>query len=533
MPGNTDGNRRREKPMEKVKIDRIIFTSSILVILLVCVPLVLFPDDARGVVNTTFSFITSQLCVVYLWAGIGCLGFLLWLSFSRHGSLVLGQKNEKPRFSLYSWVSMLFCAGVATGILYFGTIEWAYYYTAPPFGLEPGSAEAIEWAGTYGMFHWGVTGWAFYALPAVAIGYFYYNKKVPYMRLSTSCYGLLGKRTEGSLGRIIDITYMFGMIGSVGTFIGLGTPMISAGIGRLFNIEGSFGLNLTVVLMVTTLFAITVYAGIEKGIRRLADTNMALALFILLFVLIAGPTAFILKMGTNSLGMLAQNFVRMSTWTDPLTNSRFVEDWTVFYWAWWIAVGPFMGIFLAEISQGRTIRQVVLGSLFFGSFGCAVYFIIFGNYALHLELNGIVPVIDTLSQTGAPSAIIAVIASLPLGKLLLFLFCLVSIIFMATTYNSSSYAMASCASGKITTDQAPARWHRLFWAFSLVLLPLSLMFIGDLDSEGFKSKAFDSLKTASLVVSLPLLVVFVAMTFSLVKSLKNDNSRAPTQSTNH
>ena len=511
--------------MEKVKIDRIIFTVSILVIIAVCTPLVLFPAGGTEVVNKVFNFVTAQFGVVYLWAGMACLGFLFWLSFSQHGSIVLGFEDEKPQFSLYSWVCMLFCAGVATGILYFGTIEWTYYYKSPPYGATPGSIEAINWAATYGMFHWGLTGWAFYALPAVAIGYFYYIKKVPYLRLSTSCHGILGDRAEGSLGRIIDITFMFGMIGSVGTSIGLGTPMISAGLCGLFGLEGSFGLNLIVVLIVTIIFATTVYVGIEKGIKRLADVNMALAIFLLIFVLFAGPTVFILKMGTNSIGLMFQNFIRMSTWTDPLTESRFVEDWTVFYWAWWIAVGPFMGIFLAQISRGRTIRQVVLGSLFFGSFGCAVYYIVLGNYALHLEMNQIVPIMETLAQKGPPSAIIAVIASLPLGKVMLLLFCVVSIVFMATTYNSSSYAMASCASSKIRTGQNPAKWHRLFWAFALVLLPLTLMFVGDLDSEGFKSKAFDSLKTASLVVSLPLLGVYIMMAISLVKGLKKNDRR--------
>ncbi len=217
----------------------------------------------------------------------------------------------------------------------------------------------------------------------------------------------------------------------------------------------------------------------------------------------------------------------MSTWTDPLTDSRFVEDWTVFYWAWWVAVGPFMGIFLAQISRGRTVRQVVLGSLFFGSFGCAVYYIILGNYALHLEINEIVPITETLAQNGAPSAIVAVISSLPFGKGMLLLFCVVSVTFMATTYNSSSFPMASCASRKKGEGPNPAKWHRLFWAFALVLLPLALMFMGDLDSEGFKSKAFDSLKTASLVVSLPLLVVYVVMAISLAKSLKEkDHSQS-------
>ena len=235
-------------------------------------------------------------------------------------------------------------------------------------------------------------------------------------------------------------------------------------------------------------------------------------------------------MGTNSLGIMFQNFIRMNTWTDPLTDSGFVEDWTVFYWAWWIAVGPFMGIFLAEISRGRTIRQIVLGSLFFGSFGCAIYYIVLGNYALHLELNDIISVTGTLEEQGAPAAIISVIASLPLGRIVLGMFCIVSVIFMATTYNSSSYALASCASSKIKAGQSPAKWHRLFWAFALALLPLTLMFIGDLRKGGFESSALESLKTASLVVSLPLLVVFVIMGFSLGRALIQSDKGSPYQS---
>ena len=509
--------------MENVKIDRTIFTASILLVFIVCIPIVVFPTEGNEVINAVFNFITLNFGVAYLWSGIACLGFLLWLSFSKYGRIVLGNEGEKPKFSLYSWVSMLFCAGVATGILYWGTIEWTYYYESPPYGIEPHSIKAIEWASTYGMFHWGLIGWAYYALPAVAIGYFYYIRKIPYMRLSTSCYGIISSRAEGLIGKIIDVTFMVGLIGATGTSLGLGTPMISAGLSRLFGIAESFGLNVCVVLVVTGIFATTVYIGLEKGIKRLADINMAMAVCILIFVLAAGPTIFILKMGMNSIGIMFQNFIRMSTWTDPLTDSGFVEDWTVFYWAWWIAVGPFMGIFLAEISRGRTIRQVILGSLFFGSFGCAIYYIILGNYALHLELNDIISVTGTLAEKGAPAAIISVIASL--GWIVLSFFCLVSVIFMATTYNSSSYALASCASSKIRPGQSPARWHRLFWAFALAVLPLTLMFVGDLRSGGFKSSALESLKTASLVVSLPLLAVFVIMAFSLVKSLREgDNS---------
>ncbi len=507
--------------------DPAIFGVTLLALIGVCIPLVTYPAKGAEVVQAIFRFLTVDLGIIYQWAGLACLVFLLWLSLSKYGPIVIGVKGEPPRFSLYSWVSMLFCGGVATGILYLGTIEWAYYYEAPPFGIAPRSVEAIEWASTYGMYHWGVIGWAFYALPAVAIGYFYHNRGIQFMRLSTACAGVIPNQIGGLPGKVVDITFMVGLIGSIGTSIGLGTPMIAACLSRLFGFQEGFMLNVYVVLVVTAIFATTVYIGLEKGIKVLADFNMALALFILAFVLVAGgATVFILRMGTNSVGIMAQNFIRMTTWTDPIRNTGFVGDWTVFYWAWWIAVGPFMGIFLAEISRGRTIRQIVLGSMLFGSAGCAIYYIILGNYALHLELfdKGF-SVTGMVAEQGAPAAIAAVIGSLPLGRLMLALFCLVSVVFMATTYNSSSYALASCASGRMGTGQAPARWHRLFWALSLIALPLALMAMGDLKTGGFQSPAFNSLKTASLAVSLPLLVVFACMPFSLVRALRTKRPR--------
>jgi BCCT family betaine/carnitine transporter len=217
-------------------------------------------------------------------------------------------------------------------------------------------------------------------------------------------------------------------------------------------------------------------------------------------------------MATNSFGFMVVNYVRMSTWTDPLTDSGFVEDWTIFYWAWWIAVGPFMGIFVARISEGRTIRQIVLGMLGFGTLGSAVYYAILGNYALHLELNDLLSVTRIVAEQGEPAAIVRVIASLPFGTALLAVFCVASLVFLATTYDSASYTLASSTTREMHGDQEPARWLRLFWAIALGVLPIALMRIGGLEP----------LRTASLVVSLPLLFVFVAMAVSLTKSLRED-----------
>ena len=370
----------------------------------------------------------------------------------------------------------------------------------------------IEWASTYGIFHWGPTGWAFYCLPALAIGHAYYVRRQPYMRVSSACHRVLGRQTNGMVGRLTDTLFIVGLLGAAGTSLGFGTPMIAAGLSRLFGIESSFGLQVGVVGLCALLFSASVYVGLERGIKRLSNVNMALTKTLLVFVLLAGPTLFILKMATNSVGLLVYQFVRMNTWTDPLTESRFIEDWTVFYWAWWVAVGPFMGIFVARISEGRTIRQIVLGMLGWGSLGCAVYYAILGNHALHLELNGILDVTGIVAAEGDPAAIVAVIASLPAGKVVLGIFCVASLVFLATTYDSAAYSLASSASTALAHDEEPERWHRMFWAFALAILPLALMRIGGLDP----------MRTASLLASIPLLVVFAVMAVSLVRSLRDE-----------
>ncbi len=498
---------------QRSDLDRFIFVATAIFVLAVSVPLVLAPDRGEGLVNQAFGFVTARFGWLYIWASLANLGFTLWLALGRYGRVTMAQGGAKPEFSTASWASMLFCAGIGTGILYWGTIEWAYYYTAPPFGAEPGSTAAIEWATSYPIFHWGITGWAFYTLPAIAIGYAYFGRGVPSLRLSATCRPLIGDRADGWLGKMIDLLFMVGLLGAAGTGIGLAVPLISAGLSRLLGVEDSFVLNLGVIVAVTGLFAASVYSGLEKGIRRLSNLNVALTLLLIAFVLAVGPTLFLLKTGTNSIGHMLQNFVRMSFWTDPIDNSGFVESWTVFYWAWWIALGPFMGMFVARISKGRTLREVVFGMLGFGAGGCALFFVILGNYALHLELTGALSVTSILAAESASTAIVAVIASLPMGQAMLGLFCLVSLVFMATTYDSAAYTLALGATRRLRMGEHPARWHRMFWAVGISVMPATLMFLGGLKS----------FQTASLVVSVPLIGVGILMAASLVRALREDH----------
>jgi BCCT family betaine/carnitine transporter len=492
------------------------FSASVLTIAGLSLPLFLGHEYAAEWVSRAYDAITTRFGVFYLWYGVGALGFLLFLAFSRFGGVRLGDADSRPAYSTPSWVAMLFCAGIGAGLLYWAVIEWGYYIDAPPFGLEPRSKEAIEWAASYGLFHWGISAWAFYCLPALAIAYPFYVRKVPYLRLSTGCIAWLPDGVNSRRGRFIDFLYMVNLIGGTGTSLGLSTPMIAASFAKLAGVPHDFLLEVIVVVFCIGIFGTSAWLGLEKGFKKLADFNMWLALTLLFFVLAVGPTLFILKVGTNSVGLVLQNFLRMNTWTDPIANSGFVENWTIFYWAWWIAYGPFVGIFVTRISHGRTIREVIFGMLVFGSMGAWIFFMIFGNYAMHLELNELLPVTRIMAEQSEATAITEVFTTLPLGWLALAAFFVVAVVFLATTYDSASFTLASVSTRRLHAGENPARWLRVFWACALGILPITLMFI----DGGIKV-----VLSATIVVSLPLVLLGFVLASSLIRLLQEDHPR--------
>jgi BCCT family betaine/carnitine transporter len=501
--------------MEQSKLDRVNFAACVAIIFLVCLPLALSPDAGGRFMASLYQSIAREFGIFYLLSGVACLAFLVWLASGRFGSVKLGADEDAVEFSTLSWVGMLFCAGVGAGLMYWCSIEWAAYYQSPPFGVAAGSSAAAEWAATYGLFHWGFSAWAFYCLPTIAIAYPYYVRKLPYLRFSGSCHHFLQGREYGAISRGLDFLFMVALIGGAASSLGFSSPMIAVCIARLFGIEHTFALELSVVLLCVALFAVSVWLGLRKGIKRLSDTNLLLAFGLLVFVFTVGPTIFILKTSVNSIGLMTQNFVRMSFWTDPFTESGFVESWTVFYWAWWIAFAPYVGLFVTRISRGRTIRQVIGGMLVFGSLGSWLFYMVLGNYSLFLELEGQVSITGIVAADGGSYAIVAMLDTLPLASLVVAVFCLVSIIFAATTYDSASYTLASVATLFLRAGDDPARWHRVFWAFALGALPATLLFIGGITV----------LQTTLLVVSLPILVVGIVMSISLLKSLQVDRPK--------
>ena len=492
------------------QIDWFIFFGGTLLLLAVVVPIIVAPEWSLGVVNASFEFLTQQFGVYYIIAACTVLVFLLWIGISDSGAIVLGPDGVAPSHSRFSWAAMLFCTGIGSALIYWSATEWAFYYSAPPFGVEPRSDEAMLWASSYGLFHWGPVGWALYCLPAVAFCCSYHIRQIPVLRLSAACSSVLKSQTDRWPGRIIDLLFIVGLLGTAATGLGFGTSLVSSAVTRLTGLPDAFEMRLVIVILATTLIAYSVYRGLDKGIKTLSVINATLALVLVAYVLLVGPTRFILEMGVTSIGHVLQNFIKMITWTDPANKAEFVENWTIFYYAWWIALGPFVGMFVAKISRGRTIREVIFGMLGWGSMGCALFFIILGNYALDLELRGIYPVAQQAVDVSPSAAIAAIIELLPFGSFLLGFTAVIGLIFTATTYDSASYTLSAGATRYLKPDQHPVRAHRVYWAVALGFLPSVLLYLDKLRA----------LQTASVVASVPLLLVYIILAWSIVKTLK-------------
>ena len=494
--------------------DWVIFWGSVAVLLVLVVPLLLDPEGGEVMLGQAFDYLTHEMGVFYILAGVCTLVFLLYLAFSRHGNIVFARDaHEAPAFSMFSWSGMLFCGGIGASVVYWGTIEWAHYYASPPFGIEPKSEEALIWAISYPIFHWGLIGWAFYCLPGIAMGYLYYCKGAQALRLSVACRRLIPVSLRPILNPVLDVIFVVGLVGACSTGVGLAVPLIGALMVEILGLPADslgFGLDLIIIVFVTMLFSASAWLGLEYGIKRLSNFNVALAFFLIVAVFLLGPTLFISEMSLMTVGHLIENFVQMSFWTDPLEGADFVESWTVFYWAWWLALGPFMGVFIAKISRGRTIKQIVLGCLGYGTLGCALFFLVFGNFAAHLEINGIYSVTDAIANSSGQLAVVGVLSHLPMAGIFLFLFMVVCIVFAATSYDSASYAIATTIATNLPKDQDPGRVMRVFWAWFLGLLPIALLNIGGLRP----------LQSAVTLASVPLLIVFVLLGLSLWLSLK-------------
>jgi BCCT family betaine/carnitine transporter len=332
------------------------------------------------------------------------------------------------------------------------------------------------------------------------------------LRISNACDGALPVRGRDQIKTVIDILIILGIVGGVATSLGLGVPLLSAMLSTLFEVPDSMVIKMSVLGLWTLLFGTSVYRGLKSGIKVLADINIVLASVAILFVLIAGPGVFIMDLTVNSIGLMFNNFIHTSTWTDPINNGSFPEDWTGFYWAWWLAYTGMVGLFFGRISRGRTIRQLVLGVIGWGCLGTWLFIAVMGGYSLYLESTGTLAVKEILSTQGMSFVNALVIQSLPFGKFTLFIFTLLSIVFYATTIDSSAYVLSSICAKNLRSDAEPRRWSRVAWAVLLALITVGIL----------QSGALDTVLSITVLSSVPLIPIMVLLCISLVRWLNQD-----------
>ena len=493
-------------------LDMKVFVISFITLSLVSVLLIFAPQATAAWAQATKLWITDQFGWFYLLTGVLPLAFAGWLAFGRYGHVKLGAKDEAPEYSTVSWIAMMFTASMGASLIAWGFAEPIFYLATPPLGLEPNSTAAFEFAHMYPLFHWGLVPWAIYCLPAIPIAYMLFVRRTPSLKISESCTGVVPNSGGDFWLTAIDIFVVIGVVGGVATSLGFGVPLVTSLAVSLLGVPDNLTTQIAVILLWTLIFGTSAYLGLKKGIKVLADLNLGLMFFVMIFILVLGPTAYILTISTNSLGLMIDNFVRISFWTDPIERSGFPEDWTIFYWAWWIAYAPMMGLFFGRISRGRTIRQVVVGITGLGALGTFLFLSIAGAYVLYLEGNGLLDASGIMKDQGMAPLVAAVIQQLPSPTFIMTVVTILSVVFYATTFDSAAYILASICSKDLSSDQEPVAMNRLAWALGLGVIAIGLMVAGGIET----------IKAMSVISSLPIIPIVFMMCYTVYKWLKQD-----------
>ena len=492
------------------KIDWMVTLVPFFLILGLSVFLFLFPNASNAVISQVRFFFGDTLGVYYLVIGLGVLLVSLWLTFSKYGNVVLGEPNEKPKHSFFAWGSMMFTCGLAADILFYSFAEWVMYATNPHIE-ELGSI--AEWAGVFPLFHWSFIPWAFYLVLAVAFAFMLHVRKINRQRYSEACRPVIGKHADGILGRVIDLFALFALLAGTATTFSVATPLMASIIVRLFNVEISRTAVTIIILLITC--AVYTYAVLHgfKGISLLAKMCIYLFFGLLIFVLLVGGQGrFIIENGIQSLGKMVQNFIELSTYTDPGRTNNFPQDWTIYYWAYWMVWCIAAPFFIGNISRGRTIRQTILGGYLFGVGSTIASFVVLGNYSLGLQVSGAQNFIAQYEASGDLYALILnIIDTMPCAQFVLIVTLVCMILFYATSFDSIAYTAACYSYKKLEGDEHPNKLITLLWCLLLIVLPIALV---------FSESSMSNIQSVSIISAFPIGIIMIVMIWSFIKDIR-------------
>ena len=488
------------------RVNRPVFIASALLIVGFIIFGSLFGELAGEVFNQLQSFITHRFRWLFIILMNVAVVFSLYIALSRYGDIRLGHQTEHPEYSLLSWFGMLFSAGIGIGLLYWGTAEPLYHFMSPPMG-QAETVEAAKQAMSISFLHWGIHAWALYCVVALSLAYFHYRRGLP-LSIRSVLYPLIGQKIYGKWGHVVDTLAVFGTMFGVVTSLGLGAMQINAGFSNVFGIPNNVPVQLCLIAIITAMATLSVMMGLDKGIKRLSDINIVLTVLLLGFMLFFGPTQFIIDSFIENIGNYASQLIPLGFWSEAYSNTDWQANWTIFYWAWWVSWSPFVGIFVARISRGRTIREFIFGVLFIPMLLLFFWFTTFGGSAVHMELMGNYGLIEAV-KADYGSAIFKLIEYYPLTKPLTLVIVVMIMLWFVTSSDSASLVIDMLTAGG---DTNPPKIQRLFWALSQGVIAAVLLVAGGLSA----------LQAVAIIAGFPFAIVVFVMMYCLWRGLTRD-----------
>lgn len=430
----------------------------------------------------------------------------LFLAFSKFGKIKLGGRLATPDFSNFAWYSMLFSAGMGIGLIFYGVAEPVQHFATPPIPVD-GKVQAADQAFQFTFLHYGLHPWAIYGMIALAFAFFTFNRKLP-LTVRSLFAPLLGRKIHGVFGHVVDTLAVIACLFGLATTLGFGAQQVGSGLNFLFGIENSVNTQVIFIAITTCLATLSIVSGLDKGVKILSVFNIRLAVVFLALMLLIGPTVFILDSLIENVGNYTQNIVSLGTYTEVYAESEWQNNWTIFYWAWWIAWSPFVGIFIARVSKGRTIREFLLGVIILPTVFSFIWFTVFGSSAIFLELNEIADISTAVSKD-ISTALFEMLKNYPMTTVMSVIGILLVISFFVTSSDSGSLVVDFITSGgKLDTPVGT----RIFWALVEGLLAIALLIGGGLST----------LQTAVMLAALPFAIILLVMTYSLFIGLKRE-----------
>lgn len=490
---------------KRSQLNKQVFVSASAIIIALLLYTAALPKQAQSLFTVIQASIIDNGSWFYVLTVAFILFFVIFLGLSRYGEIRLGPDHATPDYSLVTWLSMLFAAGMGIGLMFFGVAEPLMHYLSPPT-TETGTVAAVQEAMKMTFFHWGLHAWAIYAVVALVLAYFSYRHNLP-LTLRSALYPLIGERIYQWPGHLVDIFAVVSTVFGVATSLGLGASQINAGFNYLFDFDVSTTNKIIIMCGITTLAVVSVATGLDKGIRRLSEANMILAVTLLVLIFVLGPTVFLLKAYLQNMGDYLADLVHNTFNLFAYKKTTWIGGWTIFYWGWWLAWAPFVGLFIARISRGRTIREFILGVMLIPTVFTLLWMTVFGNSAIDLVYNQGVVALGEMVNKDSSVALFVFLENFPLSTVLSFFSVLMIVIFFVTSSDSGAMVVDMlCSHGNNNTPL----WQRVYWAVGIGVVAAILLLVGGLNA----------LQTMTIASALPFAIVLLLAIIGLIKALR-------------